>query len=215
MDDRNSIWNKFDEAYFERLRDRTVAAGERGIDVMVTLFQGWSHWVQKKIGKNPWCGSVFHKSNNINGIDGDRGQDAVSLIAIKCPALSTGHASVLATLSARGQMQPAAMFSMAWASLRVLQPLVENPLVCCRVVESMACQNGWANVSGAENVVGLVQHEMQAASKNLPSLDWPVLKLWWSGNRSYSMPPAAMTLPADRFRFAGRVRRRSPVVALN
>ena len=66
---------RFDQAYFKRLRDRTAAAATRGIYVMVMLFQGWSHRVQKKTGKNPWFGSVYNKSNNVNGIDGDRGQD--------------------------------------------------------------------------------------------------------------------------------------------
>jgi hypothetical protein len=65
---------RFDEAYFRRLRERTLAAQQRGIYVMVMLFQGWSNRVSKKSGANPWFGNVYNKSNNINGIDGDRGE---------------------------------------------------------------------------------------------------------------------------------------------
>jgi hypothetical protein len=43
---------------------------------MVMLFQGWSHRVSKKSGANPWFGNVYNKSNNINGIDGDRSGNA-------------------------------------------------------------------------------------------------------------------------------------------
>ena len=64
---------RFDEIYFQRLRQRTVAAHQRGIYVMVMLFQGWSHRVSKKDPKDPWFGNVYNKANNINGIDGAGG----------------------------------------------------------------------------------------------------------------------------------------------
>jgi hypothetical protein len=60
----------FDEAYFSRLRERVVAARERGIYVGVMLFEGWSIDSKGKHG-NPWPGHPFHRDNNVNGIDGD------------------------------------------------------------------------------------------------------------------------------------------------
>ncbi len=67
---------KFNQAYFDRLRQRVVAAGKRGIYVSVMLFQGFS--IEQKGTKgidpkkgNSWKGHTFNKSNNINGIDGD------------------------------------------------------------------------------------------------------------------------------------------------
>jgi hypothetical protein len=67
---------EYNPIYFERLRERAELAGERGIYVMVMLFQGWS--IERK-GRlkadstrgNPWWGHPFNKANNINGIDGD------------------------------------------------------------------------------------------------------------------------------------------------
>jgi hypothetical protein len=59
-------WN---EPYFERLRQRVVDAGEKGIYVSVMLFQGWS---QNKLGikeADPFLSHPFNKNNNVNGID--------------------------------------------------------------------------------------------------------------------------------------------------
>ena len=68
--------SRFNQAYFDRLRTRVAAANERGIYVMVMLFQGWS--IERKGYRkgnssygNPWLGHPFHRENNINGIDGD------------------------------------------------------------------------------------------------------------------------------------------------
>lgn len=65
--------DKFDEAYFQRLRARCDAAGKRGIYVSIMLFDAWS--VSKdKAGwneQNPWRSHPFRKTNNINGVDGD------------------------------------------------------------------------------------------------------------------------------------------------
>lgn len=67
---------RLDDAFFRRLRERVVAAGERDIYVMVMLFQGFS--IEQKGTKgvakdrgNPWDGHPFHRENNINGTDGD------------------------------------------------------------------------------------------------------------------------------------------------
>jgi hypothetical protein len=66
----------YDPAYFERLRQRAVAAGERGIYLSVMLFEGWSlyHANQRK-GTEPgwaWRSHPYHPDNNINGIDGSK-----------------------------------------------------------------------------------------------------------------------------------------------
>lgn len=67
---------QFDQAYFDRLRERVVAAGKRGIYVSVMLFQGFS--VEQKGTKgvdakkgNAWDGHPYNVKNNINSIDGD------------------------------------------------------------------------------------------------------------------------------------------------
>ncbi len=71
---------RFNEAYFDRLRRRVVAASERGIYVSVMLFQGFS--VEQKGTKgvdpkkgNSWDGHPYNLKNNINGINGDINSD--------------------------------------------------------------------------------------------------------------------------------------------
>lgn len=66
--------DRYSKGYFDRLRERALAAGKRGIYVSVMLFQGFS--IEKKGGAdddcgNPWHAHPFHKENNINGINGD------------------------------------------------------------------------------------------------------------------------------------------------
>jgi hypothetical protein len=68
--------DQFNQTYFDRMRERIVAAGQRGIYVSIMLFDGWS--VGKKLSSdpgNPWPGHPFNASNNINGINGDTNQD--------------------------------------------------------------------------------------------------------------------------------------------
>lgn len=60
---------RYNQAYFERLRERVIQAGEQGIYVSVMLFDAWN--VDTRIG-SPWGGHPYHKENNINGIDGKR-----------------------------------------------------------------------------------------------------------------------------------------------
>jgi hypothetical protein len=68
---------KFDRKYFERLRARVKAAGDRGIYVSVMLFEGWGlmHANQGRAAPNGWAwrSHPFHPSNNINEL----GLDAV------------------------------------------------------------------------------------------------------------------------------------------
>lgn len=62
--------NKFNQAYFDRMRSRIIEAGQRGIYVSIMLFDGWS--IESKVpNHDPWAGHPFNSSNNINGIDGD------------------------------------------------------------------------------------------------------------------------------------------------
>jgi|GEM_PF-158222 len=72
--------SRFNQAYFDRLRERVSIAGERGIYVSVMLFQGFSveqkgtQGVDPKKG-NAWDGHPFNEKNNINGVNGDLNGD--------------------------------------------------------------------------------------------------------------------------------------------
>lgn len=69
-------WN---EAWFQRLRERVDAARVRGIYVSVMLFQGFSTGVKgidPATGRSAWDGHPFHPANNVNGIDGNPDGDA-------------------------------------------------------------------------------------------------------------------------------------------
>jgi hypothetical protein len=58
--------SRFDPAYFARLRDRVIAAGNAGIYVAVMLFEGWGlHFSQAPDNVE---GHPFHPANNVNGI---------------------------------------------------------------------------------------------------------------------------------------------------
>jgi len=67
----------FDQRYFDRMRARIVAAGDRGIYVSVMLFNGWSVASLKGDSRanNPWRGHPFNEANNVNGINGDSNGD--------------------------------------------------------------------------------------------------------------------------------------------
>ena len=66
--------DQFNQAYFDRMRERIIDAGQRGIYVSIMLFDGWS--IQSKFEThNPWAGHPFNVNNNINGIDGDVNRD--------------------------------------------------------------------------------------------------------------------------------------------
>jgi len=67
------------DAYYERMRERVLLARDRGLYVMVMLFQGFSTNPKNKKGPPvpgaPWIGHPFNKQNNINGLDGDPNGD--------------------------------------------------------------------------------------------------------------------------------------------
>jgi hypothetical protein len=58
--------SSFDGAYFDRLRDRIIAAGNEGIYVDVLLFDGWALHLSPP--PDDVAGHPFHAANNINGI---------------------------------------------------------------------------------------------------------------------------------------------------
>ena len=58
--------DRFDDSYFARLRERVVAAGERGMYVGVMLFEGWGlHLSSSPLHVE---GHPFHERNNVNGV---------------------------------------------------------------------------------------------------------------------------------------------------
>jgi hypothetical protein len=56
----------FEQAYFDRLRDRVIAAGNEGIYVAVMFFDGWA--LHLSPAPDNVEGHPFHAANNINGI---------------------------------------------------------------------------------------------------------------------------------------------------
>ncbi len=77
---------EFDSAYFERLRSRASAAGDRGIYVSVMFFEGC---LMQNIA-DCWKSHPFHKDNNTSGIDGDADGDGRGLEThmLKTPAVT-------------------------------------------------------------------------------------------------------------------------------
>jgi hypothetical protein len=64
---------RFDPTYFERLRERVHAAGQRGLYVSVMLFEGWGlrHGNRGRAAPDGWAWRAhpFHPDNNCNGIN--------------------------------------------------------------------------------------------------------------------------------------------------
>jgi hypothetical protein len=69
----------FNQAYFDRMRARTMAARDEGIYVSVMLFEGFSIEGKGNVGGDPWQGHPFNPRNNINGIEGRGGIEAHTL----------------------------------------------------------------------------------------------------------------------------------------
>ena len=65
--------SQFNQAYFDRMRQHVIDAGNQGIYVDVQLFNGWS--VGTKDGPSPWPNHPFNANNNTNGINGDTNGD--------------------------------------------------------------------------------------------------------------------------------------------
>lgn len=81
---------RFNQAYFDRLRSRVMAARDLGIYVMVMLFQGFSIESKGSSKRDPWSGHPFHSANNTNGIDGDanRNGEGEEVHTLKIPAIT-------------------------------------------------------------------------------------------------------------------------------
>jgi hypothetical protein len=60
----------FNQAYFDRLRSRVVAARDNGIYASVMLFNGFSIEGKGNVGGDPWQGHPLNPKNNVNGVDG-------------------------------------------------------------------------------------------------------------------------------------------------
>lgn len=56
----------FDQSYFDRLRERVIAAGNEGIYVGVMLFDGWA--IHLSPAPDNVEGHPFHALNNVNGV---------------------------------------------------------------------------------------------------------------------------------------------------
>lgn len=65
----------FNVAYFIRLRERAIEAGNRGMFVCVQLFQGWQITQKGYSTGSPGTYHPFNAANNINSIDGDIDND--------------------------------------------------------------------------------------------------------------------------------------------
>lgn len=61
--------DKFNQEYFDRMRNRVIDAGDRGIYVSIMLFQGWSQNKLSDPKADPFLSHPFNKTNNINGVD--------------------------------------------------------------------------------------------------------------------------------------------------
>jgi len=66
---------ELNQAYFDRLRSRVIAAREREIYVSIMLFEG--HATQ--FATEAWFSHPFNINNNVNGIDGDSNGDGQGL----------------------------------------------------------------------------------------------------------------------------------------
>ncbi len=80
--------SQFNQAYFDRIRNEVIEAGQRGIYVSIMLFEG--HGVQESLA--PWCwnGHPFNINNNINGINGDPNGDGrgTEIDTLQIPAVT-------------------------------------------------------------------------------------------------------------------------------
>jgi hypothetical protein len=72
--------NQFNESYFTRLRQRVIAARDRGVYVSVMLFDGWSIEDKQSGGQNPWRGHPFNGDLNGNGQGSEIHTNAISAV---------------------------------------------------------------------------------------------------------------------------------------
>ena len=82
--------SSFNQTYFDRMRQRIIDAGNRGMYVSIMLFDGFSVESKGDV-TNPWPGHPFNVSNNINGINGDanRNGSGTEIHSLSIPAVTT------------------------------------------------------------------------------------------------------------------------------
>jgi hypothetical protein len=69
--------DRWNEAYFRRLRERVEIAGKRGIYVSVMMFDAWCmRWSTEAL--DAWCYHPYHEDNNANGLHGGKNRDNVT-----------------------------------------------------------------------------------------------------------------------------------------
>jgi hypothetical protein len=78
--------DRFDDAYFQRLRSRVAAARDRGFCVSVMLFEGWG--LQHLA--DAWTTHPFHPDNNADGLNGDADGDGrgIDVHTLGAPAVT-------------------------------------------------------------------------------------------------------------------------------
>ena len=79
---------RFNQAYFDRMRSRVIAARDRGIYVSIMLFEGYS--VQFATVPSCWDGHPFNINNNINEINGNPNGDSrgLEIHTLQVPAVT-------------------------------------------------------------------------------------------------------------------------------
>jgi hypothetical protein len=66
---------QYNQYYFDRIRNRAIDAGNRGLHISIMFFQGWSIDSKNDPSRDPLMGHPFDPDNNINGINGDPNGD--------------------------------------------------------------------------------------------------------------------------------------------
>jgi len=83
--------NKFNPAYFERMRSRLSEARDRGIYAAVQLFQSFSE--NKGGACNPWPAHPYNAKNNVNGFNGEK--ESSGTVDLNRPEVRTMQAAYL------------------------------------------------------------------------------------------------------------------------
>ncbi len=80
---------RYNEDYFRRLRQRVIAAGERGIYVSIMLFEAWCIvWAKPGQPGDPWPHHPYNVHNNVNGVNGDpNGDGKAEIYSLQVPAV--------------------------------------------------------------------------------------------------------------------------------
>ncbi len=77
---------RFNQAYFDRMRSRVMAARDQGIYASIMLFNGFSIESKGNVAGDPWQGHPLNPRNNINGVDAGSGR---AIHTLAHPAITT------------------------------------------------------------------------------------------------------------------------------